>query len=108
MKKLFVLGLGWMVASVLSASAVDVKPIWEKACAKCHGMDGKGDTKAGKKVEVKDMTDSKWQSNVTDEKAFKSIKEGLKDGDKIRMKPAENVSDEEIKALVQLIRGLKK
>ena len=30
---------------------------WEKDCQKCHGPDGKGGTKMGKKVEVKDYTD---------------------------------------------------
>lgn len=88
--------------------AADAKPLWDKHCAKCHGADGKGDTKAGKKVEVKDMTDAKWQAAVKDDKAFKSIKEGMKDGDKVRMKPAEGLSDDDIKALVAYTRTFKK
>ena len=58
--------------------------------------------------EVKDMTDAKVQAAFTDEKAFKAIKEGIKDGDKTRMKPAEDMSDDDIKALVAYVRAFKK
>ena len=43
---------------VVSASAADVKEIWAKSCAKCHGPDGKGDTKMGKKLEIKGVAQS--------------------------------------------------
>lgn len=85
-----------------------MKENWDKQCLKCHGPDGKGQTKLGKKSEVKDLTDPKVQAAFTDEKAFKSIKEGLKDGDKTKMKPAEKITDEEIKALVAYVRTFKK
>jgi len=96
-----------MLAAV-SASAADAKETFAKACAKCHGPDGKGDTKMGKKSEVKDFSDAKIQASFKDEELTKAIKEGVKDGEKTRMKPAENVTDEEIKALVAYVRGLKK
>jgi len=55
------------------------------------------------------MTDAKVQSGFTDEDAFKALKEGLKDSDgKTRMKPAEGLTDDELKALVQHVRGFKK
>lgn len=108
MKTPTLLVLALLAASVATAPAGDVKAIWDKQCAKCHGADGKGQTKAGKKAEVKDMTDAKWQANLTDEKAFKSIKEGMKDGDKTIMKPAEGVTDEDVKALVAYTRAFKK
>jgi cytochrome c553 len=81
---------------------------WSKMCVKCHGTDGKGSTPMGKKLNLKDLSDANVQASFTDEKAFKTIKEGVKDGDKIRMKPVENVSDDEIKALVAHVRTLKK
>ena len=92
----------------LTSHGADVKENWDKMCAKCHGADGKGDTKMGKKLDLKDFTDAKVQSAFTDEKAFKAIKEGVKDGDKTRMKPAENVSEGDIKALVAQVRSFKK
>ena len=95
-------------AMVVSASAADVKETWAKDCAKCHGPDGKGDTKMGKKLEIKDFTDAKYQDSLKDEAMLKAIKEGVKDGDKVRMKAAEGLSDEEIKAMVAYVRTLKK
>ena len=87
----------------------DATENWGKHCASCHGKDGKGETKAGKKAGVKDQTDAAYHSNLTDDKMFKSIKEGLKDGEKEKMKPyAEKLSDDEIKALVAKVRSFKK
>jgi cytochrome c553 len=108
MKTIFTYAMGLPAASAILASAGDAKENWEKACAKCHGSDGKGDTKLGKKSEVKDLTDAKVRASFTDEKAFKSVKEGIKEGEKIKMKPAEGLSDDEIKALVAHVRTLKK
>jgi len=95
-------------AMIVSVSAADVKENWEKSCAKCHGPDGKGDTKMGKKLEIKDFTDAKYQDSLKDEAMLKAIKEGVKDGDKTRMKAAEGLSDEEMKALVAYVRKFKK
>lgn len=98
-----------MGAAALSASAADAKANWEKTCTKCHGPEGKGDTKMGQKLGIKDLTDAKIQADLKDEKAFKSIKEGIKDDEgKVKMKPAEGLSDDEIKALVAYVRTLKK
>ncbi len=108
MKKLIVLGVALLIAGGVSVKAADAKAIWEKDCAKCHGADGKGDTKMGKKVEVKDLTDAKVQAELKDEKMAKAIKEGVKDGDKTRMKAFSDLSDDEVKALVAYVRGLKK
>ncbi len=93
----------------ISAKAVDAKENWEKTCSKCHGPDGKGQTKMGQKLEIKDLTDAKLQAELKDEKALKSIKEGIKDSEgKIKMKPAEGLSDDDMKALVAYVRTLKK
>jgi cytochrome c553 len=111
MKKLLVLILGISVLALISsrASAADAKENWEKNCAKCHGPDGKGDTKMGQKLAIKDLTDAKLQTDLKDEDAFKAIKEGIKDNEgKIKMKPAEGLSDDDIKALVSHVRTLKK
>jgi cytochrome c553 len=108
MKKAMLLTIAACAAMIASASAADVKENWEKSCAKCHGSDGKGDTKMGKKLEIKDFTDAKFQDSLKDDAMTKAIKEGVKDGEKIRMKAAEGLSDEEIKALVKYVRDFKK
>ena len=109
MKKIIVIGLALGLASALSASAADAKENYTQNCAKCHGADGKGDTKMGKKLGIKDYTDAKVQDELKDDAAFKAIKEGLKDKDgKTLMKPAESMSDDDIKALVTYMRTFKK
>ena len=86
-----------------------VKPILEQTCVKCHGEDGKGQTKMGQKAGVKDLTDAKLQAELKDDQAFKAVKEGIKDSEgKIKMKPAEGLSDDDIKGLVKHVRTFKK
>jgi cytochrome c553 len=108
MKKTVATAVALMFGAVMVASAADAKDNWNKQCAKCHGPDGKGQTKMGQKLSIKNLTDPKVQSELKDDVAFKSVKEGLKDKDgKILMKPAEGVSDDEIKALIAYVRTLK-
>jgi cytochrome c553 len=98
-----------LAVPTLAVSAGDAKALYEKDCAKCHGADGKGETKMGKKLGAKDYTDPKVQAALTDEGAFKATKEGLKDKEgKVLMKPAEGTSDDDIKGLVAYMRTFKK
>jgi cytochrome c553 len=109
MKKLLVIATLFGCAAAITARAADGTETWDKTCAKCHGAEGKGDTKIGQKLEIKDLTDAKVQAAFTDDQAFKAVKEGIKDSEgKLRMKPIEGLSDDEIKALVQKVRALKK
>jgi len=109
MKKILVFTVAVLAATALTARAGDVKEIFEKQCVQCHGADGTGDTKMGKKMGAANFTDPKLQEKFTDEQMFKAIKEGVKDQEgKIKMKPAQNVTDDEIKALVKLVRAFKK
>ena len=92
----------------LAGYAADAKAVWTDQCAKCHGAQGKGDTKMGKKLHIPDYTDAKVQAGFTDEQAFKALKEGIKDkSGNTRMKAVEGMSDEEINALVAYVRSLK-
>ena len=92
-----------------SASAADSKTLWDEHCANCHGKDGKGETKMGQKVGVKDYTDAKIQAACDDAQAFKSVKEGLVEDGKTKMRPfGEKMSDDDIKAAVAYLRTLKK
>jgi mono/diheme cytochrome c family protein len=109
MKKLLTLSIAIIAVSALSASAADAKANYESNCAKCHGADGKGQTKMGQKLGVKDYTDAKVQADLKDDAAIKTIKEGLKDADgKTLMKPVEGMSDDDVKALVAYMRTFKK
>jgi cytochrome c553 len=109
MKKLIPLIVTLLAVPTLSATAADAKALYEKDCAKCHGADGKGETKMGKKAGAKDYTSAKVQEELKDDAAVKAIKEGYKDKDgKVVMKPAEGLSDEDIKGLVGYMRKFKK
>ena len=97
----------FLIAAALSYAAPAAEN-WENNCTKCHGADGKGQTKVGKKLSLKDYTDATVQDALKDDAMTKAIKDGVKDGEKIRMKAAEGLSDEEIKALAAYVRAFKK
>ncbi len=98
-----------LIAGAVSARAAEAKENWEKNCKQCHGEDGKGKTKMGEKLGIKDYTDAKVQGGMKDEEMVKAIKEGVKDGEKTKMKAfGEKLSDDEIKALVKYVRDFKK
>ena len=108
MNKIILTAVAGLALTAWSASAADAKETWEKTCAKCHGADGKGDTKMGKKLEIKDLTDSKLQASLKDGDMLKAIKDGVKDGEKLKMKATEGLTEDEMKALVAYVRALKK
>jgi mono/diheme cytochrome c family protein len=109
MKKLILLAAMFGLTAALTAKGAEAKENWEANCVKCHGAEGKGDTKMGQKLGCKDLSDAKVQGEIKDDAAFKALKEGLKSDDgKTLMKPFETLSDDEIKALVAYVRTLKK
>jgi len=110
MKKLIKLAsITALVLTAASLHAADVKGIWEKQCQKCHGADGKGQTKMGRQAGAKDYTDPKVQAEMKDESAGKAIKEGIVEKGKKKMDPyKDKVTDDEIKALIAYMRAFKK
>jgi mono/diheme cytochrome c family protein len=99
---LFAGAVGW------SASADDAAQLWNVNCAGCHGKDGKGDTMMGRKLQTKDLTDTKVQAALSDEQATKFIKEGVTEDGRLKMKAfGDKFSDDQIKALVAHVRSFK-
>jgi mono/diheme cytochrome c family protein len=82
---------------------VDAKALFTKECATCHGKDGQAKTFKAKFNHTRNLTDAKWQAEVTDERLFNSIHNG-----KGKM-PAfgKKLSDSQINALVAFVRTLK-
>ena len=104
-----ILSLFTLTALAVTASAAEAKANWQEHCAKCHGKDGRGQTKDGKKFNVPDFSTKRVQNLFTDEQAFKIIKNGVKDdNNQGTMVAVEGLSDAEIKALVAYVRTLKK
>jgi mono/diheme cytochrome c family protein len=102
--------------TILSAALLLVSPaafgdaaaLYAKSCASCHGKDGKGDTKMGKKAGARDYTTAEGQK-WSDEEGVKAILDGVKDGDKTKMKGyTGKVTEAEAKELVAYIRKFKK
>ena len=95
--------------AALSAFGADAATNWNDQCVKCHGADGKGETKMGRKLGIADLTDAKVQAKFTDADVIKIVKEGDKDAKgATTMKAIEGLTDDDIKALIPVVRALKK
>jgi len=98
---------GLMLGSGIARA--DAAAIYAKQCASCHGKDGKGDTKMGKKSGARDYTDKAVQKSFSDAEAVDAIKNGVKKNGKEVMKGyASKISDADITALVKYIRAFAK
>ena len=71
---LCVLGPGLAFAG--GARADGAAALYADKCQKCHGEDGKGLTKMGKKLHADDFTDPRWQKEQTEESMIKAITHG--------------------------------
>lgn len=103
------LGIGGLafLAAPLSADDINVERIWTMQCKKCHGTTGNGKTRIGAKLGVRDYTDPKVQAMFTDEEAIKITLEGAtKDGEEVMKGFKDDLTEAEVKALVDYIRTM--
>ena len=109
MKAVVSLAISLLIVSGISVCAADAAANWSANCASCHGKDGSGNTAMGKKLSVKDYTSAKVQAEFTDAKIASTIKDGVTEGGKVKMKSfKDKLSDDDVKALVAYVRSLKK
>ena len=109
MKTIAIVAVSLLIVSARSLPAADAKALWDANCTPCHGQNGAADTAMGKTLNAKDLTDPKVQAEFTDAKATQSIKEGVKKNGETKMTAFAGIlTDDEIKALVAYVRGLKK
>jgi mono/diheme cytochrome c family protein len=93
------------IAGSASADEATLK-LYKAQCATCHGLDGRGQTTAGKKVGTKDWSDPKILKALSDADVEKAIRTGKTEGGKELMPSFAKLGDEKIKALVAYIRTL--
>jgi mono/diheme cytochrome c family protein len=84
-------------------AAPDAAPLFNSQCAKCHGRDGRAQTKRGRQTNTRDVTSAVWQNEVSDERIFNSISRG-----KGKMPAFKKLSDAQIDSLVDYVRRLRK
>src|SRR2546430_3660121 len=102
-KLLFTIPAALAFAFTMNTYGAYGKAVYADNCAKCHGDDGKGQTKMGQKLQVRDYTEGKVQDSFTDDQGFKSVKEGLKKDDQTLMK-AYDLPESDIKAVITYLR----
>jgi len=115
MTKLFLLLTASMMLVVFGSASktqttVSATPVartaaqnYARYCVSCHGRDGKSQTSKGKFSHARDLTDAKWQDDVTDERIYNSIMNGRNvrgnmPGFKNKLK------DKDAEALVDIVR----
>ena len=110
MKTTTVIAFAASLLAYPSARAATAAENWTHHCASCHGEDGVGKTKMGRKVSVKDLTSAEYQKSFTDEAFLEHLKSGENGPDgKVKMKAyADALSPEEMKGLVSFVRALVK
>jgi len=86
-------------------SHADVKEVYAKNCASCHGADGKAQSSIAKKLRVRDLT----QSTSSDDQIEHQIRNGRPADQKASKMPAfeSRLSNEEIKALVTYVKSFR-
>lgn len=84
-----------------------VKQIYKNDCALCHNEngDGKTDLAKGMDLNLSDFTDPKTLDGKTDEQLFDLIRKGK---DKMPGEDAARAKNDEVKALIEYIRGFSK
>lgn len=103
------IGIGSLSAEE-AAGPKDAATNWQQHCQKCHGADGSGSTRIGKRLKLRDYTDAAVQASFSDEEITKILNEGITDDRGREVKPsfADILSAEEIAEMVTYIRGMSK
>jgi cytochrome c553 len=111
MRNLVLAALFLSTSSALAAPDARTQRAWKAKCAPCHGDDGKGQTEAGKKMGVTDMTSPTWQKRLTDDQIKSAMVKGVKEkreGKDVEMPAVPDLKPEVIDALAAMIRGFGK
>jgi mono/diheme cytochrome c family protein len=88
----------------VSIAEIDAKKLYMTHCKTCHGVDGHP-TDLGLGLGAREFANPEWQAKTTDERIIEQINNGTPE----KMMPfKEKLTQEEIKALVTVIRSFGK
>jgi mono/diheme cytochrome c family protein len=95
-----------VAASVPANNERTAPQLYRRYCASCHGPDGRSKTSKGKFSHARDLTDTQWQDDVTDERVFNSIMNGRNVRGNM---PAfsKKLNEKEAESLVSFVRKFK-
>ena len=104
--RLLALMLGALIANTTTAASV--KENWSKQCSRCHGDDGIGNTKMGRKLHIKNLTSPGVQTRLTDDRIREAVRDGVQSDDgKEEMPPfKEKLTEAERNDLIPYVRSL--
>ncbi len=86
----------------------DGADMFDKKCVGCHGKDGKANTMMGRRLNMRDLSNPKVQASASDARWEAIILEGVKGEGGKNVMPATKATPDEAKALVKILRTLKK
>ena len=90
--------------SISTAGDIDATKVYMTHCKTCHGENGQP-TDLGSGLGAREFANTEWQAKTTDEQIIKQINNGTPE----KMMPfKEKLTQEEIKALVPVIRSFGK
>src|ERR1043165_8927921 len=72
----FVACLAVIAGAANNTRARSAPVLYRKYCVSCHGSDGRAKTSKGKFSHARDLTDTQWHEDVSDERIFNSIMNG--------------------------------
>ncbi|HEX4946535.1 MAG TPA: cytochrome c [Blastocatellia bacterium] len=84
-----------------TAAVQDAATIYKTKCASCHGLDGSGNTAAGKKLKVRDLRSAEVKK-MSEPQMHDIIAKG-----KGKMPAGKGLNDDQVKQLVTHVRSMK-
>ncbi|MFT3782719.1 MAG: c-type cytochrome [Nibricoccus sp.] len=97
-----------LTATLCESRAEDAGETWNQYCVRCHGQDGKGQTKMGKKLRIKDLTAATTKVRLTEKRIVETITEGKQDASGNERMPSfrEKIPEDQRRALAGFVRSL--
>ena len=96
-------------AALASPPACPVPSLYDKKCSVCHGDDGKGQTRMGRRFHAPDFSSSTWQAKAKDATLRQVIEDGaVIDGQRRMPAWRDKLSPKEISDLIHFVRGFGK